>query len=142
VGRRLADGEHIRAPDASHYFLGVARNVLREAWARGPGPDELTDEQASRVAHDPDAAREDGTQAETWASCLERCLDRLPAESRHLVLAYHQDQKRLRIDGRREIAERLGVGLNALRIRVHRLRGVLEACVRACVDVASPGEGK
>jgi hypothetical protein len=37
VARRLEGGETIRAEDASSYVLGVARNVLREYWARPEG---------------------------------------------------------------------------------------------------------
>ena len=140
VGRRLAEGEHIQAADASAYFLGVARNVLRESWARRPAPEPLTEEDAARLAGDPQADDEESARQEAWASCLERCLERLPVESQELVLLYHQDQQRARIDGRRELARRLGIGLNALRIRIFRLRAVLEACVRACVS--RPAAGK
>jgi DNA-directed RNA polymerase specialized sigma24 family protein len=127
------------AADAAAYFLGVARNVLRESWARRAPPETLTDEHAARLAGDPQGDEETARQ-EAWASCLDRCLERLPLESRQLVLLYHQDQQRARIDGRRELARRLGIGLNALRIRVFRLRAVLETCVKACVS--RPGGGK
>jgi DNA-directed RNA polymerase specialized sigma24 family protein len=36
--------------------------------------------------------------------------------------------------GRRELAEEEGCSMNALRIRVHRLRAGLEACVDECVE--------
>jgi DNA-directed RNA polymerase specialized sigma24 family protein len=141
VALRLAEGERIASPDTPRYFLGVARNVLRESWAQPSGPEELTEAlaTAAAVARDPLAEAEAAARAEAWMACLDRCLERLPVESRQLVLLYHQDQKRARIDGRRELARRLGIGLNALRIRVFRLRATLEACVRACI-AATNGE--
>jgi DNA-directed RNA polymerase specialized sigma24 family protein len=139
VARRLAEGERIQTADAPRYFLGVARNVLRESWAQPPAPEELTDAvaEAASLARDPVVEAETVERAEAWMACLERCLERLPVESRELVLLYHQDQKRTRIDRRRELARRLGIGPNALRIRVCRLRAALEACVRSCVAQAA-----
>jgi DNA-directed RNA polymerase specialized sigma24 family protein len=61
---------------------------------------------------------------------LQECLDRLPPSSRDLILDYHEGERRGRIDNRRAIAERLDIPLNALRIRVHRIRTRLERCVR------------
>src|SRR5262245_56590758 len=72
VGRRVAEGEVIRAPDVGRYFLGVARNVLREAWQRerqrgiqiaGAPADML-------AAPAPEADR----AQEARLDCLDRCL--------------------------------------------------------------------
>ena len=90
---------------------------------RGAALEPLTEEDAARLAGDPQADDEESARQEAWASCLERCLERLPVESQELVLLDHQDQQRARIDGRRELARRLGIGLNALRIRVFRAAG-------------------
>ena len=60
---------------------------------------------------------------------LQSCLERLPDEQRALLLDYHQGDGRERIENRRRIARRLDVPLNALRIRVHRIRTKLEECV-------------
>jgi DNA-directed RNA polymerase specialized sigma24 family protein len=145
VGRRLAEGERIRSTEAPLYFLGVARNVLRESWARPESSEELTDEVAATASlgRDPLAEAEAAAGTEAWLACLDRCLERLPVESRRLVLLYHQDQRRARIDRRQELARGLGIGLNALRIRVFRLRGAVETCVRACIaaDESATGEG-
>lgn len=65
--------------------------------------------------------------------CLEACLARLAAEDSQLVLAYYQDDKQAKIKTRRELAARFGVSSTALRIRVHRLRVGLQACVEECL---------
>ena len=50
------------------------------------------------------------------------------------MLDYHQGEGGQRIRNRRRLAQSLEVPMNALRIRVHRLRSRLEACVRDCMD--------
>ena len=60
--------------------------------------------------------------------CLRRCLARLPEDQRRLILRYHGEDDRIR--SRQELAEELGIALNALRIRAHRVRRDLEQCVR------------
>lgn len=65
--------------------------------------------------------------------CFERCLQSLPDENRDVILEYYQEEKRSKIDRRKTLAERLGVPLNALRIRACRIRAKLETCVGDCV---------
>lgn len=64
--------------------------------------------------------------------CLDRCLLTLKPEQRELVVDYYSEAHRQRIDCRRDLAARLGITMNALGIRVCRIRGALEACVDAC----------
>ena len=48
-------------------------------------------------------------EKEAYLSCLEVCLEGLPAESRELIVDYYRDDKRDRIDRRKELADRLGL---------------------------------
>ena len=66
--------------------------------------------------------------------CLERCLGKLTPADRELILDYYQDEQRVRIDRRRELAARLSMTQNALTIRACRIRARLEACVRECSE--------
>jgi DNA-directed RNA polymerase specialized sigma24 family protein len=131
VCRKVAEGEPIRPNDAERYFLGVARNVLREAWdlARRRGVREELNDATLAAQPSPPAAEEDPA-----LTCLERCLGALPLETRALVLLYYEAEGGAKIDQRRSLASRMGIGVNALRIRLHRLRGRLESCVRTCVE--------
>lgn len=130
VGRRLAEGETIRTTDVARYFLGVARNVLREAWQR---------EQAQGVEPDASALVDRAAQPaktaedETHMACLERCLEELAPASRDLVLRYYQGEGGALVEGRRALATELGLAAGTLRIRLHRLRARVEACVRGCL---------
>ena len=122
---RLAEGEVIRRPDPFLYFHGVARNVLREAWQS---------RQPAKMRHLP-APRLDGVddamEFEARLSCLERCVQHLDATERELIARYYRGQGGELIENRRRLAEEMGIPLNALRIRVHRVRVRLAACVEA-----------
>lgn len=133
VSRKLAGGEVIRAPDIGPYVLGVGRNVLREAWAKPAREVPLPDD------HEPPAPApaEDGEhEPDPRSSALTDCLQRLPPEHRQLLLDYYQGSHGAQIPLRKSLADRLGVGKNALRIRVHRLRARLEECVRSRNGIA------
>jgi hypothetical protein len=52
------------------------------------------------------------------------------------LLGYYSGNGRERIDGRKALAERLRVTVNALTIKASRLRAKLEICVRDCVQAA------
>ena len=132
VARRLNEGATVTSADAYLFVHGVALNVLREHWR---SPARAAD---AILADDPRLAVPDGTSAAESAAArieherlLERlvsCLDALPPESRRLVAAYHLQEGR-QIAARKTIAADLGLPLNALRIRVFRLRQALERCV-------------
>ena len=48
-----------------------------------------------------------------------------------------QEEKRAKINFRKQMADRLGVGLNALRIRTYRIRTRLEECLIKCLAEAT-----
>ena len=62
---------------------------------------------------------------------LERVLDALPGESRSLLLEYYQGEKSVRIQRRKALAGRFGISDNALKIRIHRLREMLQERLKA-----------
>lgn len=130
VTRKLVGGLEVEAEDPLRYFCGVAYRVFKEV---------LREEQKERAAlaevrHLPPPAGAD-PEAESRMGCLDLCLDRIEPPQRDLILRYHTGDGRERIDNRQALAEELEVPLNALRIRAHRLRAKLEACVRDCVKV-------
>ncbi len=130
VARRLSEGEVIRAADPSAYFYGVARNVLREYQEsrerRFISLDDLTPYETPLT--DPAETELQDQQRQRLGSlmdCMETCLRELPEETRLLLLNYHRYEKRERIKARKEMAERMGITINALKIRVHRIRASL-----------------
>ena len=68
--------------------------------------------------------------------CLDRSLGSLAPQDRELLLGYYSGDGRARIDGRKALAERLNMSVNALTIKASRLRARLEISVRDCVQAA------
>jgi DNA-directed RNA polymerase specialized sigma24 family protein len=66
--------------------------------------------------------------------CLQQCLKLLAEDQRDLLLDYHVNNKKAKIDLHRRMAEELDLSANALRLRVHRLRVGLEKCVLTCLN--------
>ena len=147
VCRRVAEGEVIRAEDPAQYALGVARNVLRESWkreARHPSGELREPDRIPAPASDADPG------VERRRECLQSCLEALPPETARLVLEYYGQGEGSRIGQRKGLAAALGIAAGALRLRLHRVRARLEACVARCqqgrsVTVGGPrpheGEG-
>jgi DNA-directed RNA polymerase specialized sigma24 family protein len=63
-------------------------------------------------------------------------MQKLTEENRKLVIEYYQDERQAKIDHRKALAERLGIAINALRIRAFRIRASLQECVTNCLNAA------
>lgn len=125
VARRINEGEAIN--NLESYFLGVARLLLLENEKRRAkeraAVTQLAQNSQYVMSEDPSELR---------LESFNKCLQKLPAETRELLVAYYQVEKCTKIDGRKELADRLGIPLNALRIRIHRIRAKLEQCIAEC----------
>jgi RNA polymerase sigma factor (sigma-70 family) len=121
VIKRIHEIEGHFKGDQSKYFYGVANKVHLE-YVRRKQPQQL------------DIPEVDSNRREVEFKCLEHCLDGLTAENRQLVLEYYQLERKARIDQRKALANKLGIKLNALRIRAHRIRATLQECVQECLD--------
>jgi DNA-directed RNA polymerase specialized sigma24 family protein len=71
---------------------------------------------------------------ETGVLCLRRCLNRLPEESRQLIVLYYHGEKSARIENRKRLAESLRITLGALRYRSFELRQRLQGCIERCMQ--------
>jgi hypothetical protein len=56
----------------------------------------------------------------------------LASGNHDLVLNYFREEKRAKIELRKELARELGITLNRLRIKVHRIVASLQGCVFEC----------
>lgn len=120
VAQVIAKEEFTYEGDPALFFYGVGKVVLKEhTRARAPVmliPDESSSEEKER--------RQD---------CLENCMSRLTPRSRQLVLDYYGHAEKANILHRQELAERMGMSLNVLRIQTCRIRAVLKQCVTHCI---------
>jgi DNA-directed RNA polymerase specialized sigma24 family protein len=121
---KLSDIGNTFIGERSRYFYGVANKVYLEYLRRKPLP----------PAPPP---MDDTDKKEREYACLEHCMQELTADNRTLVLEYYQEEKQAKIDHRKQLAAHLGIALNALRIRAHRIRTSLQQCVQNCVQAAS-----
>ena len=138
IGRTLEKDGAIATTPPARYCYVVARfvfleDVRRQRWhvrLRDTRDADAWPEQGGRSAE----ANQPSALREQRLDCLDRCLAELPADQRALVLDYYRDAGQQRIVGRRRIAERLGITMNALGIRACRIRAELEARVSACLQ--------
>ena len=139
VARRLEEEGITRGETPARYCYIVARFVflehLRETKAH-PMVAQVSDDVAPQPSAPSaaDAAESAGTQ-EKLLACLQTCLQELDALNRRIITRYYIGSERAKIDNRRELAESLGLSVNALTIRACRIRTRLEACVRRCAGV-------
>jgi DNA-directed RNA polymerase specialized sigma24 family protein len=126
VAKKLGDGEQIR--DLYTYVYGVARMLVLEILKESAKQQATLNSMALRQ---PDQGELDSLQSR--AECLRLCLDKLPLESREMILKYYQGEKRSKIESRRKLAETFAVPPNVLRNRAYRLRERLQACVEDCI---------
>jgi DNA-directed RNA polymerase specialized sigma24 family protein len=129
VARKLPEIVATYVGDPAHYFCGVAGNIFREA---------LRNDKPPVILPPRPAPPDDETEREY--ACLEKCMAKLNEEERDLVIAYYQRERQAKIDHRKKLAERLGKGLNALRIQACRIRARLQECVLTCLKEEAIGK--
>lgn len=127
LAKKLHEGTAIQ--EISSYSLGVARilfkEIQRELEMSTAEFDHLPSATVSFKSEDPHDLR---------LECFESCLGKLTEENRTLIVNYYQEEKKAKIDNRKQLASRMGIPLNALRIKTCRIRERLEACVNDCVN--------
>ena len=120
IARRIAEGEEIRS--AIQYLSGIARMLLLEdRYKRRQEENALRTLANTRDVVNPDDELPDA---------LDACLGSLASGSRELLQRYYSAEGRRRIALRQEMADEMGMELNALRNRLLRLRDKLEECIQ------------
>jgi DNA-directed RNA polymerase specialized sigma24 family protein len=64
--------------------------------------------------------------------CLDVCLAKFPEDKRELLVKYFDTEEETMIPTRRSLAEKMGININTLRIRISRLKSKLEKCTKEC----------
>ena len=128
VARKIEEGENVYNLNA--YIYGVAKLVNAESGKVRIKSQQIGDDGPEIEA--PPLEEEDDDVAER-RGCFDRCLQYLPDQSREIITEYYRFDKGKKIEHRKQLAERFGMTLNALRIAAHRIRVNLEACVKECL---------
>lgn len=128
VVRKIFDIAATYEGNPALYFYGVAKNVHRE-FVSPP----------SRPVPPPSLPPAD---TEEEHACLEHCLRQIGPEKSAMVLEYFAETKQAKIELHQEMARRLGLNINALRIRVFRIRAALRKCVDDCLNRKNEGRNE
>ena len=119
VARKVNHIAGTYAGDPALYFYGVAKMIYLEYVRSKPAPP-------------PSSPLQSEKDSEQSYECLELCIGKLSPANRELILAYY-GQGQANEDQRRKLAARMGLELNALWVRVHRIREKLRVCVVECL---------
>ncbi len=120
VTRKLNEIQNEFTGDRARYFFGVANKIYLEHLRR-------------KTPQSPPPPADSG-RAELEYCCLERCIAKLSEEDRDLLLKEYGAKGRTQAERRKALAEELGISLNALRIRVYRIRVTLKECIEKCIQ--------
>src|SRR5205807_8755752 len=124
INRMILKSSEERIENKIAYCYGVAKNVFRES-LRKERPhldiDELS--LATKAPDEPSFSRD----------CLDKCLQKLPPDSRNLLLDYFSEARLAKIELHRRISESLKTSQTALRMRVMRTKQKLKICVQECM---------
>lgn len=121
VTSRIKDIKTEFKGDPALYFFGVAKLIWMEYLRRKP-------------PQPPSIQPPDNARVELEYRCLERCIERLSEEDRALLLREYGAKGRTQAERRKALADELGISLNALRIRVFRIRVALKECIEKCIQ--------
>ena len=128
VARRLEEEGSISIDTPAHYCSIVAGFVLHE-YLRRKTQNVLSD----TLITAPDSTEENRIR-ERRSECLGKCMNNLALEDGELIRSYYKGEQRNKIDNRKGLAEKLRITVNALGLRVSRIRKKLEICMRKCIN--------
>ncbi|HEX8559838.1 MAG TPA: hypothetical protein VF668_17210 [Pyrinomonadaceae bacterium] len=113
------------------FFYGVAKKQLLEYHRRRTVALTPGDEPVFLPPQPEDLEREE--RDERLHDCFDECLGKLSPGDRDLALGYYKGRGQDKIANRKRLADEKRIGLNALRVRVLRIRAGLRACVEDCL---------
>jgi DNA-directed RNA polymerase specialized sigma24 family protein len=129
INRVILKSSEERIENKIAYCYGVAKNVFRESLRKErPHVDLEEVNLAAEAPEEPSFSRE----------CLDKCLEKLPPDSRNLLLDYFSGAKLAKIKLHRSISENLKTSQTALRMRILRKKQKLKICVQECMGGMKP----
>jgi DNA-directed RNA polymerase specialized sigma24 family protein len=125
AAQKIAAG--VSVPEVDKFCIGIARNVVLERLRQRK-------REQSAFLEFLDSNQNNNTEAvvERITKLMRPCFDRLPQEDRDVLHSYCKVPEGIsQAEHRRQLAKKLKSTIEALRIRVTRLRRKLEECVKA-----------
>ncbi len=122
VAGKVGEISHEYEGEQLKYFYGIARKVILE---------EHQNNKESELTFDPTAPSdknpENDLAKEEMMKLLKKCLQALKAEELELILPYYENGNHMK--NRRQLAERKGWTMNALRLHVFHIKQKVENCL-------------
>ncbi|MGH9839998.1 MAG: RNA polymerase sigma factor [Blastocatellia bacterium] len=119
--------------EPAKYIVRVAINLCHDERKRLENLEPLSDPNKKNSPRSSPREDDEKQERERLHQCLEACLGKLPEGKRDLILDYYAKKGKEKIENRQRVADYLGISLNALAIRVLRIRETLEACLLECL---------
>ena len=126
VMRRIYEGQCVY--NLTAYVLGVAKLVRTESLKQRSRRQSLVEDPLVEMS-----SIDVTVEATNYEDCLECCLGCLSDKDREAIIEYYRYKKTEKIDRRKRLAERLGISVSTLRVKMYRQRMNLEACVKKCL---------
>ena len=129
VAKKVHDVRPTYEGDPRLYFRAVANNLIKEN-------NKKIKTQLSIEGIDLPEPQVTEAEDETTGKieeCLQECLQKLSGDKRELILGYYAKEKQAKIDYRNGLAEKFGITVETLRVRVFRIRESLAECIRRCL---------
>jgi DNA-directed RNA polymerase specialized sigma24 family protein len=128
VARKIEEGYAIA--DLSKFSFRVAWLVLQEHWGDPKREWQQLDERLSSSESNGEQNKEYDTKlAEHRLGCMKKCLETISPEEQELIVKNCTLNK----SGKEELARAMGLTINALRLKVFRIRKKLSRCQEKCV---------
>jgi RNA polymerase sigma factor (sigma-70 family) len=128
VAKKVHEVRQSYQGDPRLYFRAVANNLIKENFKKIKTQVSLDD-----VDLPAQQTIETAEETADIEECLQSCLRKLDSEKRKLILAYYAKEKQAKIDHRHELAQRFGISVETLRVRVFRIRASIEECIESCL---------
>lgn len=134
VARKLDAVRPTYVGDPRLYFRAVANNLVKEDLKKARLQVSLEEPEW----REPTATETKEDAPEDMEECLRSCLQRLSPQNRQLIVDYYAKEKQAKIDHRAELAQQLGISVENLRVKVHRIRVSLQGCIERCLKSKAP----
>jgi RNA polymerase sigma-70 factor (ECF subfamily) len=116
------------------WLKGIARNLCRNHFRRSARRDRLHDQAIFEILARTKAKMEGLTDESEVQVALEGCYQKLPDESRQMLIMRYADEM-----SSSAIARALGSTAEAIRSALYRVRGALKDCVSSTLASEPPG---
>jgi RNA polymerase sigma factor (sigma-70 family) len=131
VARKLPEIIDTYEGDPVPYFYSVAHYIHME-FLRSPATVPLA--QTDVPIRDAPSLPELFDEDERMNACLRHCMEKLAPREREMILQYYKGERQVKIEIRKELAERLGIKLANLRLQTQRIRARLKKCILNCLE--------